>query len=173
MTLFFKLIAWVLSPFGIVFLDTLIRELLPYPANRLNAVFLVAAVLLIITSHPRSAWSAVPAALILSLFSPTGFGLSALALMVSIVAMAWLQHSLLASRSSYLAGVIGLSGLAVYRLIFFLAVTIESGGPTPLISTAILAEWFWEALLTSGCISIIAALAFISNRRLKPLYVRE
>ena len=101
-------------------------ELLPYPFNQINTIFLVAVGLLILTVNMKNLWICLLFGFVLEFFSTLPFGVVLSALLISGVLVYWILTNVFTHRSLYMVFLTGGIGIFIYRIIIIGIMTFRN-----------------------------------------------
>ena len=158
--------------FGIVTVHIGIKQLAFFPFTYIHIVFISIAWLILYRSSPRTLWIALPATVILELFSATPFGVTSCALMITFALMTWLLFRVFTNHSLLMVGLTGLMGMLCYRILFsiFMVTVARSTGFE--INSSLLVEWLLETSITTLGLVVLYGSTTRFIKRLKPQYIK-
>lgn len=173
MRLTIKLLLSLVGIFFIFFIHTFFIYLLPYPANRLNFLFIILLWLIIYKNDPSILWLALPLSLSTELFSSVPFGLSTAALLLSLFLEHWLLLNIFTNHSWYIVLLCGFTAIVSYRILFFLFIFIATLLRVMQYSFQwnILPDLLVEGSLNAGALMMLYLLSRVFIRRLNPRYI--
>lgn len=168
-----KLLLALAGIFFIFLVHTLLIYLLPYPANRLNFLFIILLWLIIYKNDPLILWLALPLSLTTELFSSLPFGLSTAALLIGLFLEHWLLLNIFTNHSWYIVLLCGFTALLSYRLLFLIFIS----GANLFKLTSYSFQWslfsdlLVEGAINAGALTILYLLSRSFSKRLNPRYV--
>lgn len=169
----FKMLLLIAAIFLVFLIHILFIYLLPYPANRINFLFIILLWLIIHKNDPLTLWLALPLSFATELFSSLPFGLSTAAILSSLFFEHWLLLNIFTNHSWYIALLCGFTALVSYRLLFFILV----GAAVLLKATDYSLHWsVFPDLIIEGLINACALTALylagrLFSKRLNPRYI--
>lgn len=173
MRFIFKTLLFIGGIFLIFFIHTLIIYLLPYPANRLNFLFIILLWMIINKNDPLILWIALPLSFSTEIFSSLPFGLSTAALLSSLFLEHWLLLNIFTNHSWHIVLLCGFTALLSYRILFL----IFMSGATLLKVTSYSLQWnlisdlFIEGLINACALTLLYIVSRSFSKRLNPRYV--
>lgn len=111
-------LATIFLIFLIFILHIGIANILPYPFNHINVVFLVLAWQIFFDNRPRAIWYLLPLAFLLELFTVAPFGINTASLFISLIFTKWLLDNIFTNRSVYIVFLASVISLTIYRVSF-------------------------------------------------------
>lgn len=172
-----KLVWAILSKFliilSILVLHFLIINFLPYPINHINIIFLSLLWLIILYPKQNILWIALAVLYISELFTSMAFGISSIAMLISLSAVSWFLFNIFTDRSFPVIILSSVIGLILYRFLFFLFLIFYNlyAHQNLLPGKEILADVLWEIFLSSLILSVIYLISYRFSRRLNPKYI--
>ena len=143
--------------------------ILPFPYSKLNILFAVIIILMLLSDSGLIVWITFFSHLFIELFSTTPFGVIIFSSTISILVAFWLYKHIFTNRS--LLATIALSSFALifYRLIYILllAITRLFGIRTEIPWQLIFITFLWEFLFTTTLVAIFYFILSKFSKRLK------
>lgn len=170
MKLLFLILSRTVFVFVIFFIQYCALNILPFPLNSLNFVFL-SLILSIVFMEESALWLVIPMALLLESFSATPFGILSVSLLISLAIVSWMFKNILTSKSAPIVFLALFIGLAVYRTIFFTLLFLDEfflRKPLSSNLSEILVSFGVEFSVTAISTLIIYLIVSVVVRRLLP-----
>lgn len=120
MKIFLNWLGTILIIFIIFIIHIGVANILPYPFNNINIVFLILAWQIFFNNHPHAIWYILPLAFLLELFTVAPFGINSISLLISLITTKWLLDNIFTNRSFYIVFLSSAISLAIYRITFIL-----------------------------------------------------
>ena len=141
-----------------------VAYLLPSPWNRINSIFIVLVLLLLMSETGLVIWLAFATHFFVELYAATPFGTILFSSTVGMLATFWLYQYFFTNKSWYTALAVSGMSLVFYRLLYVtLLLVLHGAGVVPTIPWGILGIRVLEEILST--VSITAFLAFLTIRR--------
>jgi len=170
------MIRYVVSVIAVVFLGIFQVSFLttwPWPVSSLNLILSLIIFLAVIISYPRALGWAFGCGLFLELYSGVFFGLTTLALILTVIAINFLFNNFFTNRSKYSLLIIGFLGTLIYNLIFLLGAAaayyfnfFRREGLFDLWSI-----FFWQPIFNLIILMIIFLAYQLTSNRLKSIFL--
>lgn len=125
--------------------------LFPYPFAKINVLFLLLLILLMVWESGWVVWLSFLAHFIVELFSLTPFGVVLFSATMSTLFALWMYRHVFTNRSWFTAVVLCVSTIALYRVLYGVLLTAAAVvDPTISLSvSALLVPFIWELFLTT------------------------
>lgn len=164
-----KIIMFFLSIFLILASHIFVVNFLPFPFSNINIIFSLSLLILTISPSSKALWLALITSYISELFSSIPFGVGTAALFISLLIINWFQLNILTNRSVYMIFLSATLGIALYRSLFVLLLTVHNYfyNLPPLPYKEIVADAGWEVLLSSLLLFFLYLLDTKFLRRLR------
>lgn len=125
-----KLIKKILSFFLVIFLLTathiFIINFLPFPFNRVNIVFSLLLLFLIISSDTKIIWLGIATFYLIDLFNGALFGTGIIVAIASMLIINWFQFNILTNKTSFSVFLSLFLGLFLHRVLFIMFLTVNN-----------------------------------------------
>lgn len=169
----FKMLLLIAAIFLVFLTHTLFIYLLPYPANRINFLFIILLWLIIHKNDPLILWLALPLSFATELFSSLPFGLSTAALLFSLFLEHWLLLNIFTNHSWYIVLLSGFTALVSYRILFFILVgtAVLFKATDYSLRWSILPDLIVEGLINACALTLLYLASRLFSRRLNPRYI--
>ena len=124
--------------------------LLPYPFNKVNVLFAVLSILVLLKDSGRIVWLAFLVHFLIDLYTVTPFGVVLSSGTVAFLMMYWLYRSLFTNRTIGAVLSITAIGLTIYRLLYSLlfALTVQFGASAAISWQPLFIIYVWEMIFT-------------------------
>ncbi len=164
-----RIIIFFLSIFLILASHIFVVNFLPFPFNHINIIFSLSLLVLTISPSSKALWLALITSYISELFSSIPFGVGTSSLFISLLIINWFQINILTNRSVYMVFLSATLGIALYRALFVLLLTVNNYfySLPPLPYKEIIADAGWEVLLSSLLLFVLYLLDTKFLRRLR------
>lgn len=148
---------------------------LPFPFNHINITFSLLLLFLTIGLDKKIIWLALIVSYFSELFSGAPFGIGIAATIISLLMINWFQLNILTNRSQYMVFLSLLLGVALYRVLFVVFLTVNSYffHQKTLPYKEIIADAGWEILLSPVIIFLLYFLSSKFLKRLNPTRVKS
>lgn len=118
MRIFWGTVIKIIAVFLVFTINIFTVNILPYPFNHLNSIFIGTFLFLIFSKNSRAFWFAAPLALLSEFFSSMPFGANTAALLASMLVIEWTLVNLLTTRTILTCLASFLIGFITYRFVF-------------------------------------------------------
>jgi len=170
------MISIVLNIFSIIALGIIQVSFLttwPQPVSSLNIILSLVIFLAIIINYHKSLWIAFGAGLFLELFSGYYFGITTLALLLTVIIVNFLFSNFFTNRSFYSLMILGFVATVIYNLIiagFIFGLTIV-GFNIINTSFSFFTQYFWQPFFNLVVLAIIFITYYFSTGKLKSIFL--
>lgn len=168
MAVLWRMFLLLLTILLIIVANIFVVNFLPFPFNYINITFSLLLLFLTVGTDKKIIWLGLIVSYFSELFSGSPFGIGMAATIISLLIINWFQLNILTNKSGYMVFLSLLLGLALYRTLFVLFLTINNYffNQKPLSYKEILADAGWEIFLSSV---VLFLLYFIGSKFLKRL----
>lgn len=158
--------------FFILVAQIFVINFLPFPFDHINVIILSLLWLIILSNKPATIWLILLLSWLTELFSATPFGVDLIALMATLLITSWLLTHVLTNRSIYLAFLLALLGLVIYRSIFFiLLICLNFLKPSFVLNKEIIIAVTWEIILTGAASCVLYLFGYKLIKKIDPSYL--
>ena len=173
MRLFFKILSALIGFFVIFFLHIFCINVLPFPFNRLDIIFVTVWWGVCHKNHSAQWWSALFLGLLTELFASSPFGLATLSLLLSLYTGRWLMQNVFTSHAWPVVLISALASLTVYHIVFLLLLAVHHiiYGVPVLLNGPYLAGALYGMLLTMAILTARYFFDRLANKQRAPYYI--
>lgn len=143
---------------------------LPFPFNHINIIFSLLILFLTIGLDKKIIWLGLAVSYFSELFSGAPFGIGMAATVISLWVINWFQLNILTNRSGYMVFLSLLFGVALYRILFIIFLSINNyfSHREVLPYKQIVADVGWEILLSSVILFLLHLIVSKFLKRFNP-----
>jgi cell shape-determining protein MreD len=157
---------------GLVFLSALnigISYILPYPFSKLNLIFAVLILIMILAGKGSIVWVSFFSHFIIELFAASPFGVILISSTISILFTYWLFKNLFTNRSWYATITVTGIALILYRFFYIIGLFFAkaSGAVSFVPWQFIISTAFWELLFTLTFVALAYLIISQFSKKLK------
>jgi hypothetical protein len=167
------LLKFIFLSLGIALLQIIVEQNSFTPLMYINTIFISIVWLIFYRSSPRVLWVAVGSLSVLDLFSAKPFGCMSGSLLLTFALVSWFHIRIFTDHSLLTLGLMGISGMVVYRFFFVLIMNSIDYHQGANVHALLLKEWFFEVVWTVASLCLVYALTGFFMQRFKPYYVRK
>lgn len=171
---FLRFITYIAGVLVVILIHTTVINVLPFPFNFMNVIFVTLMWLLFYTDSGATPWLTLIFGFLLELFSASPFGFEMIGLFFSVALIRWALNTVLTNHSRAIVAFAGGAGIFCYRLIFYSLFGVYElfHGNNDWFSAAILANVGWEIVLSAAALLIAYVLSAPFISRFNPKYIR-
>ncbi len=170
-----KLVSALFGILGIFFLHVFSINIFPYPLNRIDVAFVFLWWLVIVKPANQTWWIILSVSFLSELYSSSPFGISTLALIMSLWAGRWLVTNIVTGHSWYIILLSTILVLTAYHAIFLgmLAIHHMLYHVDWNINVPFLFATLIGISISTALMMIVYAVNRLYRRELKPNYISE
>lgn len=174
MGLFWKTLKLLLIVFSILSAHIFVVNFLPFPFNKINLIISVLVFSMTINQDKNIIWLGLIISYIAGLFSSAPFGISIIATVAALLAVNWFQLNILTNRSGYMVFLSLLLGVALYRGLFLVFLTVNNyfTHKPALLFREIITNAGWETLLSALVLFVFYSITVKLIKKLNPAYIK-
>lgn len=170
------MISMLLNIFSIIALGVIQVSFLttwPKPVSSLNIILSLVIFFAIILNYKKSLWYAFGAGLFVELFSGYGFGITTLALILTVIIINFLFNNFFTNRSFYSLMILGFIATIIYNLL--ISITLFSlsivGQSITGFEFSFFTQYLWQPFFNLVVLSIIFITYYFSTGKLKNIFL--
>lgn len=143
------------------------------PVSSLNIILSLIIFFAIILNYKKSLWYAFGAGLFIELFSGYAFGITTLALILTVVIVNWLFNNFFTNRSFYSLMILGFIATIVYNLLITITLfsLALSGRNIIGFEFSFFNQYLWQPFFNLIVLAIIFITYYFSTGRLKNIFL--
>lgn len=115
---FITLLGIALGIVVLAILNLSVAYLLPYPLNKLNIIFAIVIVLIMVRGVGVMVWVTFFSHFLIELYTVTPFGVTLFAATIAVLLSFWLYETVVTNRSWYAALALSVCAITLYRLLY-------------------------------------------------------
>lgn len=168
-----KFAAYILFLIFLGMLQVSFLAVWPYPVNSVNLLLSLVVFLAIIVNYERGLWWTLGSGLFLELYTGTLFGITTLAMLLTVIAVNFLFNNFFTNRSFYSLMILGFVATIVYNAAVALATLAAAivGADVELITTSLWSQFFWQPLFNLIILAIIFVTYYFSTGKLRNIFI--
>lgn len=160
--LLWRTLRLLFSIFLITLAHIFVINFFPFPFNHINITVSLLILFLTIFPDKKIIWLGLAVSYFSELFSSAPFGIGMAATTISLWLISWFQLNILTNRSKYMVFLSLLFGVALYRILFIMFLSINNyfSHREILPYKQIVADVGWEILLSSVIVFLLYLIVF-------------
>lgn len=170
------MISILLNIFSIIALGVIQVSFLttwPKPVSSLNIILSLVIFFAVILNYKKGLWYAFGVGLFIELFSGYIFGVTTLALILTVVAINWLFNNFFTNRSFYSLMILGFIATIIYNLLVTITLFILTlaGFSIYGFEFSFFANYLWQPFFNLIVLAIIFITYYFSTGKLKNIFL--